>query len=154
MRKHSMQNILIFVIFCIFAILSLILVVVGVKFYDNISELSSDNTQTRNTCAYLKNKIRSNDRENQISVIDLNGTKVLLLDNESNMNYKTAIFVKDGSLKECLVDPGNIDISYADEIAKADDMMVDLSKNEINIDITCNGETRHINQNLQTSSVV
>ncbi len=154
MRKHSMQNILVFLIFSMFAILSLILIVVGIKFYDNIADKSEDNTQLRNSCVYIENKIRSNDKVGGIEVVDVDGTNVLLLTSENGTEYRTAIYQKDGYIMECLLNPANgINTDFGDKIAKADGMTISRDGDVINISITYKNETQNIREKLQTGVI-
>ena len=132
-EKHSIQNILVFLIFSIFAILSLVLVAVGIKFYTNISNRVEANSGIRTTISYLENKIRSNDYDGGIDVVNVNGKDVLLLSNEGNAEFKTAIYVDDGKLKEYLTKGNDIQLGYGDTIANVDSMMVDKTPDNINI---------------------
>ena len=134
-EKHSIQNILVFLIFSIFAILSLVLVAVGIKFYTNISSRVDTNSGIRTTISYLENKIRSNDYDGGIDVVNVNGKDVLLLSNEGNSEFKTAIYVDNGKLKEYLTKGNDIQLGYGDTIANVDNMIVDKSGKNINIRI-------------------
>ena len=151
--KHSIQNILVFLIFSIFAILSLVLVAVGIKFYTNISSRVDTNSEIRNTIAYLENKIRSNDYDGGIEVVNVDGKDVLLLTNEGNSGFKTAIYVDDGKLKEYLADSNDIKLGYGDTIANVDNMTADKTGNNINIRIKCDNKNYYIQKSLNTGAL-
>lgn len=152
-EKHSIQNILIFLIFSIFAILSLILVAVGIKFYTNISNRVDTNSGIRTTIAYLENKIRSNDYDGGIDVVNVNGKDVLLLSNEGNNEFKTAIYVDNGKLKEYLTKGNDIQLGYGDTIASVDNMIVDKSGKNINIRLKCGDKNYYIQKSVNTGAL-
>ena len=152
-EKHSIQNILVFLIFSIFAILSLVLVAVGIKFYTNISNRVDTNSGIRTTISYLENKIRSNDYDGGIDVVNVNGKDVLLLSNEGNSEFKTAIYVDDGKLKEYLTKGNDIQLGYGDTIANVDNMIVDKSGKNINIRIKCGDKNYYIQKSVNTGAL-
>ena len=140
MRQHSMQNVLIFIIFSIFAILSLILVVVGIQFYNNISDTTDNNAKVRSTVSYLENKLRSSDYEGGVDVVNIDGTDVILLSNDENADMKTAIYVSDGKLREYFAKSDDIKLGYADPITDVDSMSVDRTDNMIHITLKVDGD--------------
>lgn len=152
-EKHSIQNILVFLIFSIFAILSLVLVAVGIKFYTNISGRVDTNSRIRTTISYLENKIRSNDYDGGIDVVNVNGKDVLLLSNEGNGEFKTAIYVDNGKLKEYLTKGNDIQLGYGDTIANVDNMIVDKSGRNINIRIKCGDKNYYIQKSVNTGAL-
>lgn len=152
-EKHSIQNILVFLIFSIFAILSLVLVAVGIKFYTNISNRVEANSGIRTTISYLENKIRSNDYDGGIDVVNVNGKDVLLLSNEGNAEFKTAIYVDDGKLKEYLTKDNDIQLGYGDTIANVDSMMVDKTPDNINIRLKCGDKNYYIQKSVNTGAL-
>ncbi|HAQ51191.1 MAG TPA: hypothetical protein DCR12_00295 [Lachnospiraceae bacterium] len=145
MRKHSMQNILVLIIFSIFAVLSLVLVAVGIKFYTNISNKVNDNSQMRNTVAYLENKIRSNDYKGGIDVVKIDGKDVLILSSTADDALKTAIYVDDGHLKEYLSQNDDVKLGYGDTIADVQDMNISKEGNNLNIVLDINN-TKYVIQ--------
>lgn len=152
-EKHSIQNILVFLIFSIFAILSLVLVAVGIKFYTNISSRVDTNSGIRTTISYLENKIRSNDYDGGIDVVNVNGKDVLLLSDEGNSEFKTAIYVDNGKLKEYLAKGNDIQLGYGDTIANVDNMIVDKSGKNINIRIKCGDKNYYIQKSVNTGAL-
>ena len=152
-EKHSIQNILVFLIFSIFAILSLVLVAVGIKFYTNISGRVDNNSGIRTTISYIENKIRSNDYDGGIDVVNVNGKDVLLLSNEGNGEFKTAIYVDNGKLKEYLTKGNDIQLGYGDTIANVDNMIVDKSGRNINIRIKCGDKNYYIQKSVNTGAL-
>lgn len=148
MRKHSMQDILIFLIFSIFAILSLVLVAVGIKFYTNVSNKVDENSEMRNTIAYLENKMRSNDFNGGIEVIKVDGKDVLILTATGSDALKTAIYVDDGHLKEYLSSTDEIKLGYGDIIADVDEMLVQREGNNINISLNYNDRNYVIQKSI------
>ena len=152
-EKHSIQNILVFLIFSMFAILSLVLVAVGIKFYTNISSRVDTNSGIRTTISYLENKIRSNDYDGGIDVVNVNGKDVLLLSNEGNGEFKTAIYVDNGKLKEYLTKGNDIQLGYGDTIANVDNMIVDKSGKNINIRIKCGDKNYYIQKSVNTGAL-
>ncbi len=152
-EKHSIQNILVFLIFSIFAILSLVLVAVGIKFYTNISGRVDTNSGIRTTISYIENKIRSNDYDGGIDVVNVNGKDVLLLSNEGNGEFKTAIYADNGKLKEYLTKGNDIQLGYGDTIANVDNMIVDKSGRNINIRIKCGDKNYYIQKSVNTGAL-
>lgn len=138
MRKHSMQDILVFLIFSIFAILSVVLVAVGIKFYTNISNKVNDNSEMRSTIAYLENKLRSNDYDGGVNVVNIDGRSVLLLTSNIENNAKTAIYVDNGKLKEYLTIGDELKLGYGDTIANVDSMEVVKEGNMVGITLSYN----------------
>jgi len=140
-----MQNILVLIIFSIFAVLSLVLVAVGIKFYTNISNKVNDNSQMRNTVAYLENKIRSNDYKGGIDVVKIDGKDVLILSSTADDALKTAIYVDDGHLKEYLSQNDDVKLGYGDTIADVQDMNISKEGNNLNIVLDINN-TKYVIQ--------
>lgn len=153
MRKHSMQNILVLIIFSIFAVLSLVLVAVGIKFYTNVSDKVDSNSQMRNTISYLENKIRSNDYKGGIEVVKVGDTDVLLLSSLEDGSYKTAIYAEDGHLKEYLSSNNDIKLGYGDTIADVDDMSISKEGNNINIVLGINDEKYVIQKSIVSGAL-
>ena len=148
MRKHSMQDILVFLIFSIFAILSLVLVAVGIKFYTNVSNKVDENSEMRNTIAYLENKMRSNDFSGGIEVKKVDGKDVLVLTGTGSEALKTAIYVDDGHLKEYLSSTDEIKLGYGDTIADVDEMLVQKEGNNLNISLNYNDRNYVIQKSI------
>ena len=152
-----MQNVLIFIIFSIFAILSLILVVVGIQFYNNISDTTDKNSQIRATVSYLENKLRTNDYEGGVDVVNIDGTDVILLSNESsgegNADMKTAIYASDGKLREYLAQSDDIKLGYADAITDVESMSVVKADNVIHITLKVDGNDYIIDKVMNSDAV-
>lgn len=153
MRKHSMQNILVLIIFSIFAVLSLILVAVGIKFYTNVSNKVNNNSEIRNTVSYLENKIRSNDYEGGIDVVKIGDKDVLVLSSTGGESFKTAIYVDDGHLKEYLSQNDDIKLGYGDTIADVKDMEISKEGNNLNIVLDIN-DTKYVIQKSMISGAL
>lgn len=153
MRKHSMQNILVLIIFSIFAVLSLVLVAVGIKFYTNVSNKVDNNSQMRNTISYLENKIRSNDYEGGIDVVKIDGKDVLILSSAGGESFKTAIYVDDGHLKEYLSQNDDIKLGYGDTIADVSNMEISREGSNLNIVLDIN-DTKYVIQKSMISGAL
>ena len=145
--------ILIFVIFSVFAILSLVLVAVGIKFYNNISDKVDHNSQVRAGVSYIENKLRTNDYEGGVEVTKIGDTDVILLSNTDNASMKTAIYAADGKLQEYLTNAGDIKLGYGDTITKLDKMSVVKNGRDITITLDYDGSDYVINKTMNAGAL-
>ncbi|MCR4611866.1 MAG: DUF4860 domain-containing protein [Lachnospiraceae bacterium] len=150
MRRHSTQNVLIFIIFSIFAILSLVLIAVGIQFYNSISDKVENNSEIRASVSYLENKLRSNDYEGGVEVVKIDGKDVILLSNEGSVSMKTAIYVDDGKLQEYIAKDNDIKLGYGDTITSLDNMSVVKDGNVINITLDYDGAQYNISKTMNS----
>ena len=154
MRRHVMQDILIFIIFSVFAVLSLVLVVVGISFYTNISDKVESNAEIRSSVSYLENKLRSNDYEGGVDVVNIDGKDVIILSNNNNeTSMKTAIYVADGKLQEYLTKDNELKLGMGDTITSLDAMKVIKTGNNIKITLDLNGENYVIDKTMNSKSI-
>lgn len=154
MHRHSTQDILIFIVFSMFAILSLVLVAVGVKFYNNISDKTDENSEIRACISYLDNKLRSYDYAGGVSIGAYDGTDVIILSDSDNPAVKTVIYASDGKLKEYLALDSNVILGYGDDIASVDSMTVTGSDNNINITLEYNADSYVINKTMYAAMLM
>ena len=152
MRRHSMQDILLFVVFSIFAVLSLVLIAVGIRFYTSISHKVENNSEIRSSVSYIENKLRSSDYEGGVEIAKVDNTDVILLSNP-NSSMKTAIYVSDGKLKEYLVSDNNIRLGYGDTIADMTSMNVNKTDNTIDITLYYDGTHYSINKTMNAGAL-
>ena len=78
---------------------------------------------------------------------------MLLLSNEGNSEFKTAIYVDNGKLKEYLTKGNDIQLGYGDTIANVDNMIVDKSGKNINIRIKCGDKNYYIQKSVNTGAL-
>ena len=78
-KQSSFQLIFIMLLFLIIVVMSIMIILLGQKIYENINEDRTDNYEKRVSLSYISNKIRQSDRENSIRIENLGDTQALVI---------------------------------------------------------------------------
>lgn len=89
-----------------FAIGSLVLANVGIRVYKNIVVNNAKNFQLRTSLSFIATKVRQYEEIGKISVLEKEGTSMLVLQEAGEPAYHTMIYYHDGQLKELLQEEG------------------------------------------------
>lgn len=105
-RTHqSAQTLFALLIAFLFSITTLLLVLMGVEAYRNVSRSLDANNQIRASLSYVANKIRSAERADDISLQLLDGHSVLVIRSAQDQALlKTYLYDRDGYLMEIFAD--------------------------------------------------
>lgn len=136
-KQHAIDIIFVLSLFCAFAVLALFVVVLGANVYKGISADMTRNYDARTSLAYMSEKIRQNDVEGGVFVGDVNGSKALVLKQETGgQAYETWVYVEDGWLSEVTVAAGT-DVSEiaAQPLSELAQMDVTLSNGIFDISV-------------------
>lgn len=91
----------------VFAVGSLVLCNVGIRVYKNIVVNNNENFKQRTSLLYMATKIRQYDRADAVSMKEIDGTNVLVLQEPDNTEYETYVYFQDGVIKELLTEKAN-----------------------------------------------
>lgn len=91
----------------VFAIGSLVLCNVGIRVYKNIVVNNNENFKQRTSLLYVATKLRQYDQKDFISMKEIDGINVLVLQEPVNTEYETYIYFQDGAIKELLTEKAN-----------------------------------------------
>ena len=91
----------------VFAVGSLVLCNVGIRVYKNIVVNNNENFKQRTSLLYMATKIHQYEREDAVSMKEIDGTNVLVLQEPDNTEYETYVYFQDGAIKELLTEKAN-----------------------------------------------
>lgn len=91
----------------VFAVGALVLSNVGIRVYKNIVVNSNENFKQRTSLLYMATKLRQYDEKDFISMKNIDGVDVLVLQEPVHTEYETYIYFQDGALKELLTEKEN-----------------------------------------------
>lgn len=105
-KKGQAVNVLFtMLLFLVFVLCALFTVLIGGKVYENISARMEENYTGSTALNYIANKVRQGDMEGAVSVVDVDGTSVLQLEQQfGEETYVTQIYYLDGSIRELFTD--------------------------------------------------
>lgn len=90
-NKHSVSGLFVFLLIAAYTVFSLMLVLIGVKVYQNVVQTSEENSELRTTIGYLSSRIRASD--GLVSVRDEGEFKVMRIGNAlDEQDYETRIY--------------------------------------------------------------
>lgn len=108
-NQFSIQFIFIMLLFLIIVLLSVMIITLGKNVYSNINEDRASNYELRVSLSYIANKIRQADKENAVSLKDIEGTKAIVIkETYDGLKYETWIYYYDNSINEIFVDEGTL----------------------------------------------
>lgn len=103
-QRHIIDVLFVLALFGIFALSSIFLITIGANIYGKTITNMESNFDTRTALAYITEKVRQADLENQISVGDLDGCPALIISSGTEENqYKTYLYEYQGTLKELMM---------------------------------------------------
>lgn len=105
-------------LFALFTITSLVLVVIGSRVYQNITDSMDDNYRLNTAVSYVANKARALDTAGDITLEELDGVRVLRMEQDiEGVRYQTLIYYYDGALRELFIDSAReAELSYGQSI--------------------------------------
>lgn len=108
-KRFSIQFIFVMLLFLIIVLLSVMIIILGKNVYSNINDDRASNYEFRVSLSYIANKIRQADKEDAVSIKDIDGTPAIVI-NETydGLNYETWIYYYDNYINEILVDEGTL----------------------------------------------
>lgn len=108
-NQFSIQFIFIMLLFLIIVLLSVMIITLGKNVYSNINEDRASNYELRVSLSYISNKIRQADKENAVSLKDIDGTKAIVIkETYEGLNYETWIYYYNNCINEILIDEGTL----------------------------------------------
>ena len=140
MNEHkSLTNFTVLIIYGVFIILIIVSLMIGTRYYYQVSQNNIEDTYLRSSMSYLSNKIRNNEITNGIKIEEHEQVNCLVIDNLTN---KTYLYVYDGYLREySLTTEGTFIPSIGDKITKMDAIAYKLDQNILTITLNKdNGE--------------
>lgn len=103
-QRHIIDILFVLALFGIFALSAIFLITIGANIYGKTMTNMENNFDTRTALAYITEKVRQSDLENQISVGELDGCPALIISSGTEDNqYKTYLYEYQGSLKELMM---------------------------------------------------
>lgn len=119
----------------VFAIGSLVLCNVGVRVYKNIVMNNNENFKQRTSLLYMATKLRQYDRTDSISMKEIDGINVLVLQEPVNTDYETYIYFQDGAIKELLTEKANpAELNAGLKVVEVQDFQMNMSDdNRLNL---------------------
>ena len=121
-KKHGIEALFPIVLFFVLTIFALLVITLAAKIYENTTDNSYRNHQSRIALSYIGEKIHQN-KDCQISIEEISSTTVLKLHREHQENqYNTYIYYYEGSLREIFIKEGiTFSLSDGKEILKLSD---------------------------------
>ena len=119
----------------VFAVGSLVLCNVGVRVYKNIVVNNNENFKQRTSLLYMATKIRQYDQTDAISMKEIDGINVLVLQEPIHTEYETYVYFQDGAIKELLTEKANpAELSAGLKVVEVKDFQMDMSEdNQLNM---------------------
>lgn len=100
-------------LFCVFSVTALGITLIGSKVYKNSSQAMENHFNSATAFSYIKEKIHQNDHGGEVSIEEVEGHSVLVLNNKTEQgDFKTMIYLKDQSLMELFV-PANSEVGLS-----------------------------------------
>lgn len=103
-QRHIIDILFVLALFGIFAFSAIFLITIGADIYGKTMDNMEDNFDTRTALAYITEKVRQSDLENQISIGEFDGHPALIISSDTRENqYRTYLYEYQGSLKELMM---------------------------------------------------
>ncbi len=135
MNEHkSLTDFTVLIIYGLFIILIIVSLMIGTRYYYQVSKINSEDTYLRSTVSYLSNKIRNNETTNGIKIEEHEKINCLVIDDLTN---KTYLYVYEGYLREySLTSDGTFIPSVGDKISKMDSIDYELDEDSLTITLS------------------
>lgn len=101
--RHKIDTVFIAALFVLFTMTSCLLVLIGARQYRATAHAMNENYEVRTASSYLTEKIRQNDTDAGIAIVDFAGGNALALTSSADSSYTTYIYYYDGYLRELFV---------------------------------------------------
>ncbi len=143
MNEHkSLTDFTVLIIYGLFIILIIVSLMIGTRYYYQVSKINAEDTYLRSTVSYLSNKIRNNETANSIKVEEHEKVNCLVIDNLTN---KTYLYVYEEYLREYnLTTEGTFIPSVGDKITKMDAITYKLNQNILTITLSKNNDDKEM----------
>lgn len=100
-RSQSVQFLFTMLLFFALAICALFTILFGAQVYQHITDRMEQNFTGTTALSYVANKVRQGDENGAISVVEIEGTSVLKINQTyGDQIYSTLIYYRDGQIKE------------------------------------------------------
>lgn len=98
---HSADTFFVLILFAVFVLMALFVSASGALAYKNSAAQMEERFNKQTCISYITAKIRSNNEEGKLSVVDFNGREALCIsDNFGGTAYNTYIYQYDGMIRE------------------------------------------------------
>lgn len=96
-------------LFLLFSITSFLLILIGVKQYQNTSDIMNINYEDRTVSSFLQEKIRQYDDGGQLSISTIDGYNAITMTSDINgIVCKTYLYYYDGYVRELMITKGSV----------------------------------------------
>ena len=103
-QRHIIDVLFVLALFGIFALSAIFLITIGADIYGKTMNNMERNFDARTALAYITEKVRQSDLENQIDLGELDGCPALIISSGTKQNqYKTYLYEYQGTLKELMM---------------------------------------------------
>lgn len=103
-QRHIIDVLFVLALFGIFALSAIFLITIGANIYGKTMNNMERNFDTRTALAYITEKVRQSDLENQIDIGELDGCPALIISSGTEESlYKTYLYEYQGTLKELMI---------------------------------------------------
>lgn len=103
-QRHIIDVLFVLALFGIFALSAIFLITIGADIYGKTMNNMERNFDARTALAYITEKVRQSDLENQIDLGELDGCPALIISSGTEQNqYKTYLYEYQGTLKELMM---------------------------------------------------
>lgn len=157
MKRHSLDLIIVILLFCVYTASALLLCVIGAQVYHRTADTMRGNYDERTSVLYVAEKLRHNDVKDSVRVDKVNGNDALvLIERQSGRNLEVWLFVQDNTLYEGVFASGKtVDTALCQPILPMESMSISMSQGDgrqISITfVTIGGKTNSIDLSLHTS---
>ncbi len=103
-QRHIIDVLFVLALFGIFALSAIFLITIGADIYGKTMNNMESNFDARTALAYITEKVRQSDLENQIDLGELDGCPALIISSGTGENqYRTYLYEYQGTLKELMM---------------------------------------------------
>lgn len=103
-QRHIIDVLFVLALFGIFALSAIFLITIGADIYGKTMNNMESNFDARTALAYITEKVRQSDLENQIDLGELDGCPALIISSGTEENqYRTYLYEYQGTLKELMM---------------------------------------------------
>lgn len=144
-NRHSIDVVFVLVLFAVFAVSVLMVLMLGVSSYNDITGRMEDNYENRTAAAYIAEKMRQGGGEDCVTIGQYSGQSALIFEYHiDGEDYATYIYYYDGSLREIFTYKDNFLEPQAGEVivdAKGFELK-QISEDLIKVTIEMDDESR------------
>lgn len=147
LNKHGVSSVAVLIIMSIFAVCVLMVLLTGAGSYERLAQRDLAVYEWRTNIQYITQKIRQSDSADAVWVAPFdektNINTLFLAEMIKNRVYITRIYYYNGYIYELYSDErANMKPSDGTQIMQIKDMKISLENGKVNINITCNDNTK------------